>query len=110
MLATMAVALARDRSVWVGATNGVFRGLIELERRMAERGSPFLIPTVETNRPAFAPRYVSSYFSLLTGVLGQDLVDPFPDGYLNELAHQDADGVWVYTLLEDLVPSPVFDG
>ena len=93
-----------------GSESGVFRGLIELERRMAERGGPFLAAAVVTNRPAFSPRYVSSYFSLLTDVLGQDLVDPFPDGYLNELAHQDADGVWVYTLLQDLVPSPVFDG
>src|SRR6185295_9582199 len=64
----------------------------------------------ETNHPAFSPRYVSSYFSLLTDVLGQDVVDPFPEGYLNELAHQDADGIWIYTLLQDLVPSPVFEG
>lgn len=89
---------------------GLSRGLIELERRMAERGGPFLAPASETNAPAFATRYISSYFSLLTDVLGQDLVDPFPDGYLNELKHQDAEGVWIYTLLSDLVPSPVFDG
>src|SRR6266850_25091 len=93
-----------------GSEIGLFRGLIELERRMGERGGPFLAPTRETNQPSFSPRYVSSYFSLLTDVLGQDLIDPFPDGYLRELAHQDADGVWVYTLLQDLVPSPVFEG
>jgi hypothetical protein len=29
---------------------------------------------------------------------------------LNELKHQDAEGVWIYTLLSDLVPSPVFEG
>src|SRR5205085_7780362 len=58
----------------------------------------------------FRPRYVSSYFSLMTDVLGQDLVNPFPEGYLAELIHQDAEGVWVYALLQDLVPSPVFEG
>lgn len=99
-----------EMSIIGGSENGILRGLIELERRMGERGGPFLTPTAETNRPTFSPRYVSSYFSLLTDVLGQELVDPFPDGYLNELAHQDADGVWIYTLLQDLVPSPVFEG
>lgn len=89
---------------------GLSRGLLELERRMAERGGPFLAPVNETNSPAFSTRYISSYFSLLTDVLGQDVVDPFPDGYLNELKHQDAEGVWIYTLLSDLVPSPVFEG
>src|SRR5262249_2757339 len=95
-------------SLTSGTELGLFRGLIELERRMAERGGPFLSPTLETNQPAFSPRYVSSYFSLMTDVLGQELIDPFPEGYLNELVHQDADGVWVYALLQDLVPSPVF--
>jgi hypothetical protein len=84
--------------------------MIELERRMGERGGPFLSPIHETMQPSFVPRYVSSYFSLLTDVLGQDAVDPFPEGYLNRIAHQDADGIWIYTLLQDLVPSPVFSG
>ena len=102
------LTVARDGITLRGASEmGVFRGLIELERRMAQRGGPFLSSCFETNEPAFSPRYVSSYFSPLTDVLGQDLIDPFPDGYLRELVHQDADGVWVYTLLEDLVPSPV---
>ena len=86
------------------------RGLIELERRMGERGGPFLSSCHDTMTPSFTPRYVSSYFSLLTDVLGQDVVDPFPEEYLNRIAHQDADGIWIYTLLQDLVPSPVFDG
>ncbi|MEP6663351.1 MAG: hypothetical protein ABJC04_06760, partial [Verrucomicrobiota bacterium] len=81
---------------------------VELERRMAERGGPFLPAANETNSPTFSPRYVSSYFSLLTDPLGHDLDFGFPDGYLNELFHQDADGVWLYILLQDLVPSPVF--
>ncbi|MGZ4972735.1 MAG: hypothetical protein ACXWDN_08250 [Limisphaerales bacterium] len=89
---------------------GMARGLIELERRMGERGGPFLGSCHDTMTPSFTPRYVSSYFSLLTDVLGQDVVDPFPEEYLNRIAHQDADGIWIYTLLQDLVPSPVFDG
>ena len=77
---------------------------------MAERGGPFLSPTSETNSPTFNPRYVSSYFSLLTDPLGHDLDYGFQDGYLNEVFHQDADGIWLYVLLNDLVPSPVFEG
>ena len=108
---TYALSIKADAMEPRSATElGLSRGLIELERRMAERGGPFLAPASETNAPAFATRFISSYFSLLTDVLGQDLVDPFPDGYLNELKHQDAEGVWIYTLLSDLVPSPVFDG
>ncbi len=87
---------------------GLARALVELEHRMSERGGPFLAPCAEINSPTFSPRYVFSYISLLTDVLGQDQVDPFPDGYLNEIFHQDADGVWVYALLQDLVASPVF--
>jgi hypothetical protein len=102
------------------ATNGILvktsdahgwcRALIELERRMGERGGPFLSACEEAMQPSFIPRFVSSYFSLLTDVLGQDVVDPFPEPYLNRIAHQDADGIWIYTLLQDLVPSPVFNG
>ena len=88
---------------------GFARALVELERRMAERGGPFLAPAMETNSPSFNTRYVFSYFSLLTDVLGQDLVEPFPEGYLNELFHQDANGIWVYSLMQDLVPSPEFE-
>ena len=88
---------------------GLARGLVELERRMSESGGPFLAPAKRNvHQPAFSPRYVFPYFSLMTDVLGQDLIDPFPDGYLARLFHQDADGVWIYALLEDLVPSPVF--
>jgi len=77
---------------------------------MGERGGPFLAACEETMQPSFIPRFVSSYFSLLTDVLGQEVVDPFPEQYLNRVAHQDADGIWIYTLLQDLVPSPVFEG
>lgn len=91
-----------------GTETGLARGLVELERRMGERGGPFLSPTSETNSPSFKPRYVSSYFSLLTDPLGHDLDFGFPDGYLNQVFHQDADGIWLYVLLQDLVPSPVF--
>lgn len=101
---------AKQISITSKTEVGLARALVELERRMAERGGPFLQPVSETNSPAFNPRYVFSYFSLMTDVLGQDVVDPFPDGYLNQLFHQDADGVWIYALLEDLVPSPVFEG
>ncbi|EEF59094.1 hypothetical protein [Pedosphaera parvula] len=89
---------------------GLARGLVELEHRMAERGGPFLSTTCETNRPTFSTRCVFPYSSLMTDVLGQDLIDPCPDGYLDTIFHQDADGIWIYALLSDLVPSPVFDG
>jgi PAS domain-containing protein len=97
-------------SIRAGDDRAISRALIELERRMGERGGPFLNLCNDTMTPSFTPRYVSSYFSLLTDVLGQDVVDPFPDEYLNRIAHQDADGIWIYTLLQDLVPSPVFEG
>ncbi len=93
-----------------GSELGLARGLIELERRMAERGGPFLSSTQETNSPSFSPRYVSSYFSLLTDPLGNDLNYGFPEGYLNQIFHQDAEGIWLYVLLNDLVPSPFFAG
>ena len=108
---TYALKISQDSiSLSSGSELGLARGLIELERRMAERGGPFLLPANETNSPSFNPRYVSSYFSLLTDPLGHDLDYGFQDGYLNEVFHQDADGIWLYVLLNDLVPSPVFEG
>jgi len=95
-------------TISAGSEVGLARALIELERCMAERGGPFLSPTSETKSPTFNPRYISSYFSLLTDLLGHDLDYGFPDGYLNQIFHQDADGIWLYVLLQDLVPSPVF--
>jgi hypothetical protein len=104
------VLTINEHSINVSAASelGLARALVELERRMGERGGPFLAPTRETNSPSFSPRYVSSYFSLLTDPLGNDLDYGFPDGYLNTLFHQDAEGIWLYVLLQDLVPSPVF--
>lgn len=108
---TYALKISPDSiSLSSGSELGLARGLVELERRMAERGGPFLSPVNETKSPSFNPRYVSSYFSLLTDPLGHDLDYGFQEGYLNEVFHQDADGIWLYVLLNDLVPSPVFEG
>jgi hypothetical protein len=99
---------AKAISIRARADVGFARAFVEMERRMAERGGPFLSAVAQTNRPAFSPRFVSSYFSLMADVLGQDVVDPFPEDYMKELFHQDADSIWIYSLLEDLVQSPVF--
>ncbi|MGI8965855.1 MAG: hypothetical protein ACR2H1_07165, partial [Limisphaerales bacterium] len=61
---TYALNISSQKIVLRGASElGLARGLVELERRMAERGGPFLSSTKETNSPSFSPRYVSSYFS-----------------------------------------------
>lgn len=109
---TYLLSVSKPRGVRIVASSekGWARGLIELERRMGERGGPFLKPTKddELHKPSFIPRFVYSYFAPMPDIFGQAVVDPFPDGYLSRLAHQDADGIWAFCVLEDMVPSPVF--
>ncbi|MGI8907684.1 MAG: hypothetical protein ACR2IE_14480 [Candidatus Sumerlaeaceae bacterium] len=105
--------ITRESITVEGATErALSRALVELQRRMGERGGPYLVLTSGTEhfKPAFSPRIVYPYFAPMTDVLGQDVVDPCPDGYLSRVARQDADGIWLFCVLEDLVPSPVFDG
>ncbi len=54
----------------------------------------------------FSPRFCYSYFALYGDPLLDPSLDPYPDGYLAQLAASGVDGVWLQGLLARLAPFP----
>jgi len=95
-----------------GDTEGIRRGLVYLEDEMRRREGAFL-PKGETVRtPRIRSRITHCFFAPINRPpnngeeLGDD-VDYYPDEYLNRLAHDGSNGVWIYTVFKDLLPSAV---
>ncbi len=55
---------------------------------------------------AFSPRFCYSYFALYGDPLLDKAVDPYPDGYLDQLAETGVNGVWLQGVLHKLAPFP----
>ncbi|MBE6931601.1 MAG: hypothetical protein E7463_15135 [Ruminococcaceae bacterium] len=98
--------------VSAGDTEGIRRALVWIEDEMHRREGSFL-PLGETARkPHVKTRITRCFFSPTNRPpkngeeLGDD-VDYYPDGYLNRLAHDGVNGVWIYTHFRDLVPSEI---
>lgn len=95
-----------------GDTEGIRRGLVYIEDEMRRREGAFL-PFGETTRtPHMRSRITHCFFAPINRApkfeeeLGDD-VDYYPDEYLNRLAHDGSNGVWIYTVFADLVPSKI---
>ncbi|HEY0455106.1 MAG TPA: hypothetical protein VGE41_01960 [Verrucomicrobiae bacterium] len=63
------------------------------------------------NKPAshesrFTPRFCYSYFALYGDPLLEPKADPYPEGYLRQLAASGVNGVWLQGLLSKLAPFP----
>ncbi len=93
-------------------TEGIRRGLIYIEDEMRRREGAFL-PIGETVRtPHMRSRITHCFFAPINRPpnfeeeLGDD-VDYYPDEYLNRLAHDGSNGVWIYTIFKDLLPSKI---
>jgi hypothetical protein len=66
-----------------------------------------VIPDKIVSRPSnFSPRFCYSYFALYGDPLLDLEIDPFPEGYLAQLAVSGVDGVWLQGMLTKLVPFP----
>ncbi len=66
-------------------------------------------PPATAARPVpgrFSPRFCYSYFALYGDPLLDPSLDPYPDGYLAQLAASGVDGVWLQGLLARLAPFP----
>jgi hypothetical protein len=69
------------------------------ERPSSKRGT-------ETQKTLFSPRFCYSYFALYGDPLLDRDADPYPDGYLAQLAATGVDGVWLQGVLNKLSPFP----
>lgn len=94
-------------TVCAGDTEGIRRALIYIEDEMRKNEGPFLplgeikrIPSVKTRitRGSFSPtnRPPQNIDEL------ENDVDYYPDEYLNRLAHDGANGIWIYTYFRKL--------
>ena len=95
-------------------TEGVRRALVYLEEEMTKREGAFLpLGTVE-RRPYIRTRMTRGFFSPTNRApkFGDELlddVDYYPDAYLNRLAHNGTNGLWIYTSFRALIDMPQFE-
>ncbi len=91
-------------------TDGLRRGLIFIEDEMLRRGGPFLPLGTITRTPAVRTRISRCFYGpinrppKLRDELTDD-VDYYPDEYLNRLAHEGANVLWMTVNWYELVPS-----
>lgn len=95
-----------------GDTEGIRRALVWLEDAIIVSEAPFLPETKVTKRPIIKSRITRGFFSptnrppLNIDELWDD-VDYYPNEYLNRLAHDGNNGIWIYTRFKDLIPSDI---
>lgn len=93
-------------------TEGIRRGIIYLEDLIIASETAALAPALITRKPQIKSRITRSCFSptnrfpLNIDELEND-VDYYPDEYLNRLAHDGNNGVWIYTRFPDYVKSDI---
>ena len=94
-------------------TEGIRRALIYIEDEMSRRGGPVLPLGAISRKPSVRTRITRGFFSPTnrpphnTDELLDD-IDYYPDEYLNRLAHDGTNGIWIYTRFKDLLPSDIF--
>ena len=92
-------------------SEGARRAVYYLEEEMIKREGAFL-PLGEIKREAIIKRRITRGFFSPTNRApkwGDELLDDidyYPDGYLNRLAHNGTNGLWIYTSFPQLLSSP----
>ena len=95
-----------------GDTEGIRRGLVYLEDLLTRSEGPFLESISVTRRPRIKSRITRGFFSPTNRPPHNvdelwDDIDYYPDNYLNRLAHDGNNGIWIYTHFKDLIPSDI---
>lgn len=94
-------------------TEGIRRGLIYLEDELHRRSGPVLPTGTVSRKPYIRERITRGFFSPTNRPPKNidelmDDVDYYPDEYLNRLAHDGTNGLWIYTHFSKLLPSAYF--
>lgn len=94
-------------------TEGIRRALIFLEDEMHRREGPVLPLGEICRKPSIKTRITRGFFSPTNRPPKNqdelfDDVDYYPDEYLNRLAHDGTNGLWIYTHFKELLPSDHF--
>lgn len=94
-------------------TEGIRRALVYLEDEMCRREGPVLPQGKIARRPVIRERITRGFFSPTNRPPKNldelmDDVDYYPDEYLNRLAHDGTNGIWIYTYFNQLLASDCF--
>jgi len=94
-------------------TEGIRRALFFLEDEMHRRSGPLLPAETIRRRPVLRHRITRGFFSPTNRPPKNidellDDVDYYPDQYLNRLAHDGTNGLWIYTYFNQLIRSDIF--
>jgi len=99
-------------TIKAGDTEGIRRGIIFIEDELQRREGAFL-PMGDIKRtPRIKSRITRGFFSPTNRPPKNidelfDDVDYYPEEYLNRLAHDGTNGLWIYTRLSDLVKTDI---
>jgi hypothetical protein len=94
-------------------TEGIRRGLVYLEDEILRAGGAFLSCQATTRRPVIKTRISRCFFGPIKrppmnrDELADD-VNYYPEEYLNRLAHEGVNGLWLSVTFRDLCPSKYF--
>ena len=96
-----------------GDTEGIRRALVCLEDRITSTGGPFIAPEKIQRKPFIKTRISRCFFGpIKRPPLNRDElldnVNYYPDEYLNRLAHEGINGLWLSIEFRDLCPSRFF--
>ena len=99
--------------VEAGDTEGIRRALVYLEDEMLRREGAILPLGKIVRKPVIRERITRGFFSPTNRPPKNidelmDDVDYYPDEYLNRLAHDGTNGLWIYTYFNQLLTSDCF--
>lgn len=104
------VVVRKDRmEILAGDTEGIRRGLVQVEDTLLGRGGPFLTFGVTARHPVVRTRISRCFYGPINrppkyrDELADD-VNYYPDGYLNRLAHEGVNGLWLTITFRDTCP------
>lgn len=106
------ISIDEDICISANDTEGIRRALVHLEDIIIESEAPFLKKNIITKQPVIKSRITRGFFSPTNRPPHNidelwDDVDYYPDEYLNRLAHDGNNGIWIYTRFCDLIPSDI---
>ena len=103
----------KETVIKAGDTEGVRRAIIYLEDEIRRSEGAFLPLGNIRKKPWIKSRITRGFFSPTNRApkFGDELfddIDYYPDEYLNRLAHDGANGIWIYTSFRALLTSDFF--
>jgi len=102
-------------TIMAGDTEGIRRGLVFIEDRILSARGPFLPKGTTSRTPVIRTRISRCFFGPIKRPPKNrdellDDVDYYPDAYLNRLAHEGINGLWLTITFADLCKNQAFPG